>query len=103
MAAELQELVSSLAPKSSTSSEPSSSWVDVPVLGEFPCRRAVVPMDERMLKELLELAPGWRRGSGGCAEVRVGAAGSGCGAGRRRGEGGPGAEVQGLKSDPPLA
>ena len=58
VAAELQELVSSLAPKSSTSSEPSSSWVDVPVLGEVPVPSAPsLPMDERMLKELLELAP----------------------------------------------
>ena len=58
VAAELQELVSSLAPKSSTSSEPSSSWVDVPVLGEVPMPSVPsLPMDEQMLKELLELAP----------------------------------------------
>jgi hypothetical protein len=59
VAEELQELVRSLAPKSPASSEASSSsWVDVPVLGEVPMPSAPsLPMDERMLRELLELAP----------------------------------------------
>ena len=59
VAEELQELVRSLAPQSSASSEASSSsWVDVPLLGEVPMPSAPsLPMDERMLRELLELAP----------------------------------------------